>query len=70
MHGCRHRCATPEDLTTFHLPERPAWEAACARATVHGFARVTSFNPQRDASGQTLEDADGYWIVLQNAEWR
>ncbi|MDR6502266.1 catechol 2,3-dioxygenase-like lactoylglutathione lyase family enzyme [Burkholderia ambifaria] len=61
---------TPEDLIVFYLPDRPAWEAACERATAHGFMPVMSFNPYWDISGQTFEDADGYRIVLQNAAWR
>ncbi|TGN92948.1 VOC family protein [Burkholderia sp. USMB20] len=72
-HGPAHPVApspTPEDLIVFYLPDRPAWEAACARAVAHGFMRATSFNPYWDACGQTFEDADGYRIVLQNARWR
>ncbi|MBN3833887.1 VOC family protein [Burkholderia sp. Ac-20344] len=61
---------TPEDLIVFYLPDRPEWEAACARATAHGFMPVTSFNPYWEISGQTFEDADGYRIVLQNGTWR
>jgi catechol 2,3-dioxygenase-like lactoylglutathione lyase family enzyme len=61
---------TPEDLIVFYLPDRPEWEAACARATEHGFMPVTSFNPFWEISGQTFEDADGYRIVLQNGTWR
>ncbi|WP_409362335.1 hypothetical protein [Burkholderia sp. Bp8984] len=57
----------PEDLIVFYPPDRPAWEAAYARAVAHGFMRATSFNPYWNASGQTFEDADGYRIVLQNA---
>ena len=61
---------TPEDLIVFYLPDRPEWEAACERATEHGFMPVTSLNPYWEISGQTFEDADGYRIVLQNGTWR
>ncbi|WP_431824837.1 VOC family protein [Burkholderia sp. F1] len=60
---------TPEDLIVFYLPDSETWKAACARATAHGFVRVTAFNPYWEASGQTFEDLDGYRIVLQNAAW-
>ncbi len=60
---------TPEDLIAFYLPDGETWEAACARATAHGFVRVKAFKPYWDASGQTFEDLDGYRIVLQNAAW-
>ncbi|MGU7770747.1 VOC family protein [Burkholderia sp. MR1-5-21] len=60
---------TPEDLVVFYLPDHEMWEDACARATAHGFVRVTSFNPYWEASGRTFTDADGYRIVLQNAAW-
>ncbi|MBN3817135.1 VOC family protein [Paraburkholderia sp. Se-20369] len=61
---------TPEDLIVFYLPDHEAWEAACARATAHGFVRVIAFNRYREVSGRTFEDLDGYRIVLQNAAWR
>ncbi|WP_063551971.1 hypothetical protein [Burkholderia territorii] len=41
---------TAEELIVCHLHDRPASEAACARAAAPGFLRVTSINVQRDAS--------------------
>jgi hypothetical protein len=34
-----------------------------------GFRRVAPFNPYWEVRGRTYEDADGYRIVLQQAEW-
>ena len=34
-----------------------------------GFEPVTSFNPYWDVQGVTVEDPDGYRLVLQNAAW-
>lgn len=68
-------CVLPVPLPTSPEPNastatRSKCLDACACGAAHGFTRVTSFNPFRDASGQTFEDADRYRIVLQNAEWR
>ena len=35
-----------------------------------GFRAVASFNPYWERRGRTLEDPDGYRIVLQNAAWQ
>lgn len=37
---------------------------------VAGFIAVRSYNSYWDAAGRTFEDADGYRVVLQNADWR
>lgn len=60
---------TAEDLVVFYIPDRVAWEAACARMTSARFVLVTSFNPYWDVHGRTFQDPDGYRIVLQNSEW-
>jgi catechol 2,3-dioxygenase-like lactoylglutathione lyase family enzyme len=61
---------TPEDLVVFYIPERVEWDAARARMLAAGFKQVPSFNPYWDVSGCTLEDPDGYRIVLQRERWR
>lgn len=61
---------TVEDLAVFYLPQRAAWQTACSSMLTAGFRHVASFNPYWDLRGRTFEDADGYRIVLQNAEWR
>jgi len=60
---------TVEDLVVFYLPDATEWHLACARMTAAGFRQVVSFNPYWDRSGRTYEDADGYRVVLQNADW-
>jgi catechol 2,3-dioxygenase-like lactoylglutathione lyase family enzyme len=61
---------TEEDLLVFYLPTAHVWEAACARMGDAGFRLVRSFNPFWETRGRTYEDADGYRIVLQQADWR
>lgn len=63
------RAPTRDHLVVFYLPERAAWEAAVARMRGTGFEPVPSWNPYWDVSGVTFEDADGYRVVLQNADW-
>jgi hypothetical protein len=60
---------TAEDLAVFYIPVRSEWQSACASMLAAGFKQVASFNPYWDLRGRTFEDADGYRIVLQNAEW-
>jgi hypothetical protein len=70
---CRAHPVTPaptaEDLAVFYLPEAAQWQARCAAMLAAGFRAVPSFNPYWDSQGRTFEDADGYRVVLQNAEW-
>ncbi|HET7766068.1 MAG TPA: VOC family protein [Burkholderiales bacterium] len=60
---------TAEDLAVLYLPAPDEWKAACARMLAAGFRRVASFNPYWETRGRTYEDADGYRIVLEHAEW-
>lgn len=60
---------TVEDLTVLYLPGEAEWRAACERMLAAGFRQVASFNPYWEARGRTFEDADGYRIVLERAEW-
>jgi catechol 2,3-dioxygenase-like lactoylglutathione lyase family enzyme len=60
---------TADDLAVFYLPDAEQWEARCAAMLAAGFRAVPSFNPYWDRQGRTFEDADGYRVVLQNAEW-
>jgi len=61
--------ATEEDLAVFYLPDAGEWEARCAAMTAAGFRAVQAFNPYWDQRGRTFVDADGYRLVLQNADW-
>ncbi|WP_309722556.1 VOC family protein [Armatimonas sp.] len=60
---------TQDNLVVFYLPDTEQWQAALACMEAHGFAPVTSYNPYWDRAGKTFEDADGYRVVLQNADW-
>ncbi len=64
------RAPTKDNLLIFYLPDTEAWKAAVERMQRHGYEPVTAWNPYWDQRGQTFEDADGYRVVLQNAEWK
>jgi catechol 2,3-dioxygenase-like lactoylglutathione lyase family enzyme len=61
---------TPEDLAVFYIPDRTEWERVSASMLAAGFEAIASFNPYWDVRGRTFEDADGYRVVLQNADWK
>lgn len=61
---------THEDLLVFYIPDEERWNETHRRMLAAGFKTVTSFNPFWDVRGRTYEDADGYRVVLQRAEWR
>jgi len=61
---------TPEDLAVFYIPDRAEWERVSASMLAAGFKAIASFNPYWDVRGRTFEDADGYRVVLQNADWK
>ncbi|HEX3122499.1 MAG TPA: VOC family protein [Rhodanobacteraceae bacterium] len=69
---CRNDAAPPaaaiEDLIVLYIPDPAEWTATCASMLDAGFRRVGSSNPYWEVHGRTFEDADGYRIVLQNAE--
>jgi catechol 2,3-dioxygenase-like lactoylglutathione lyase family enzyme len=62
--------APSEDhLLVIYLPDRAAWQAACARMEAAGHAPVASCNPYWDRQGRTYQDPEGYRVVLQQQEW-
>lgn len=61
---------TPEDLAVFYIPDGVEWERISASMLAAGFEAIASFNPYWDVRGRTFVDADGYRIVLQNADWK
>lgn len=63
------RAPTQDNLLVFYMPSPELWRAAVARMRSCGYEPVTSLNPYWDRQGKTFEDADGYRVVLQNAEW-
>lgn len=60
---------TVEDLVVFYYPDDKEWSAVVAKAESFGFKKVKSFNPYWDVNGVTVEDRDGYRVVIQRAEW-
>ena len=63
------KAPTADNLLVFYLPDRDEWQAAIGRLKQAGCQPVKSFNPYWDQRGKTLEDPDGYRVVLQNASW-
>lgn len=63
------KAPTREHLLVFYIPDKNEWKATCAQMISAGFRQVPSYNPYWDLQGKTLEDIDGYRVVLQNAEW-
>ena len=58
----------PEDLLVLYLGERPepAW---LDRIREHGGTVVPARNPYWDQWGVTVEDPDGYLLVLSHRSW-
>ncbi|MFF4011082.1 VOC family protein [Streptomyces sp. NPDC001717] len=59
---------TVEDLFVVYLGETPD-EALVQRLVEHGGTRVASHNPYWDEWGVTVEDPDGYRLVLSSRTW-
>ncbi|WP_432992298.1 VOC family protein [Dactylosporangium sp. CA-233914] len=56
----------PEDLIVLYLGDRPAVDALLARS---GTEPVPSANPYWDRCGVTVEDPDGFRVVLVAEAW-
>ena len=63
------RSPTEDNLLVLYIPDQVAWTAAVAQMGATGFEPVSSHNPYWKRRGATFEDADGYRVVLQNADW-
>ena len=63
------RAPNQDHLLVFYEPALDAWRSACKRMREAGFRPVPAYNPYWDRKGRTLEDLDGYRVVLQNAAW-
>jgi catechol 2,3-dioxygenase-like lactoylglutathione lyase family enzyme len=59
---------TEEDLLVVYL-DGPVPEALVDRLEAHGGRRVTSPNPYWNTWGVTIEDPDGYRLVLCRRAW-
>lgn len=64
------RAPSHDNLLVFYHPDAEEWQRAVRRMTDHGFEPVPSFNAYWDQEGRTFEDADGYRVVIQQADWR
>lgn len=62
------RAPTKENLLVLYLPNKSKWEEAVKRMEECGYKAAGSENPYWDVRGKTFEDADGYRVVLQQAE--
>jgi catechol 2,3-dioxygenase-like lactoylglutathione lyase family enzyme len=59
---------TVEDLLVIYLDE-PVPDALVARLEQHGGKRVPAYNPYWDTWGVTVQDPDGYGLVLCTRSW-
>jgi catechol 2,3-dioxygenase-like lactoylglutathione lyase family enzyme len=59
---------TPEDLLVVYLDEQVP-EELLARLVRHGGKRVRAHNPYWDRWGVTVQDPDGYRLVLSTRGW-
>jgi catechol 2,3-dioxygenase-like lactoylglutathione lyase family enzyme len=64
------RAPSAEHLLVFYLDGDAAWNEALARLERAGVAPVRAHNPYWDDHGVTVEDPDGYRIVLHRGPWR
>jgi hypothetical protein len=59
---------TSEDLLVVYLGE-PVPASLVERLERHGGKRVPAHNPYWDTWGVTLQDPDGYLLVLSTRDW-
>ncbi|MEU5026639.1 VOC family protein [Streptomyces milbemycinicus] len=59
---------TPEDLFVIYLGE-PVPDSLVERLEQHGGKRVPAHNPYWDTWGVTIQDPDGYLLVLSTRSW-
>ena len=57
---------TKDNLLVFYIPEREARDAIVNRLKKMGYRTVVPENPYWETHGVTIEDPDGWRIVLQN----
>lgn len=55
-----------DNLLVFYIPELPALERAAARLAALGYPAVAPENPYWDERGVTVEDPDGWRVILMN----
>jgi catechol 2,3-dioxygenase-like lactoylglutathione lyase family enzyme len=59
---------TPDDLLVIYRGE-PVPDALIGRLEQHGGKRVPAHNPYWDTWGVTIQDPDGYLLVLSTRSW-
>ena len=57
-----------DNLLVFYIPERAAVERVAARLAALGYAAVAPENPYWNERGVTIEDPDGWRVVLMNTQ--
>ncbi|WP_343216743.1 VOC family protein [Cytobacillus gottheilii] len=57
---------TKEHLLVFYMPDHHEWRTAIARLNDMGFTEVLPENPYWGRGGITIEDPDGWRVVLMN----
>jgi hypothetical protein len=57
---------TKENLLVFYIPEKEAIENIAANLTAMGYNNVPPENPYWQEKGITIEDPDGWRVVLMN----
>lgn len=60
---------SPEHLLVLYLGDDAQQQAVCERALAAGFREVAPHNPYWERAGRTLEDLDGYRVVLVAGRW-
>lgn len=58
---------TKDNLLVFYIPEKEAIERIVKRVAEMGYKKVSSENPYWQEKGVTIEDPDGWRVVLINA---
>lgn len=64
-----HARPSPDDLVVFYLDEI-AWTRVVRAIEATGAPTVRSHNPYWDRRGITVEDPDGYRVVVHRGLWR
>jgi uncharacterized glyoxalase superfamily protein PhnB len=63
------RAPTKEHLLVFYEPYKEKWEQMVKTVEKAGGIRVESENPYWGKQGVTVEDPEGWRVVLWNGDW-
>lgn len=63
------RAPSEDNLLVFYIEDTLQWKETLSHMIEAGFKEVLSYNPYWDQCGRTLEDIDGYRVVLANRGW-